>query len=183
MSSASVPQRKHETSDLKLLGLTLCESLLHTLHYEINRRSTHKQNIITGWVTLNVKLLCAVCILCTVHGAVAAMLHIERDNQAASRSVEVKSVIQTDAYKNPHPFTCTFLLPALQSPGGAARPQREGKLRATLLIRALFFPVVRAPVFEQCCCLLCVCSFRNKHLPERTAAAANKLSQEVLLIG
>lgn len=29
-------------------------------------------------------------------------------------------------------------------------------------------------MFEQCCCLLCVCSFRNKHLPVCTAAATNK---------
>lgn len=59
-----------------------------------------------------------------------------------------------------------------------ARPQREDKLCAPLLILAVFLPVVKAPVFEQCCCLLCVCSFRNKHLPECAAAAAatNKLA-------
>lgn len=68
------------------------------------------------------------------------------------------------------------LFPVLQSHGDEARPQREDKPHATLLILAVFLPVVKAPMFEQCCCLLCVCSFRNKHLPERTAAAANKLA-------
>ena len=84
-------------------------------------------------------------------------------------------------YHLPEGYLTWTLMPLRQS-----QALETGTSFAGLLIMAVLSPIVRADMFEQCCCLLLVCSFRNKHLPERAAAAAaavNKLSQEVLLIG
>lgn len=60
--------------------------------------------------------------------------------------------------------------------GGAAIPQRQDEPGALVLIMAVLFSL---PCLNNAVVLLLVCSFRNKHLPEHTAAAAaaaNKLS-------